>query len=168
MENFAQFLNSLSQEIKKQYPIVDIVQEHLCLQENEDDVYQFINIVQVPESIISDVEDYAYGLLRIISPEKSLPIGFYLFTPEETAEKFPEFLRPVTTEFTARIACHSLLNEFKPSKWQAVLPRAIKDDDHATPTRFGFDLDKIMGGQMQAGLTYKNKIAANTELALAA
>jgi len=167
MKNFTQILDSLTREIKKKYPIVDIVQEHQCLQNSEDDVYQFINIVHVPESIISDVEDCAYGLLRTISPEKSLPIGFLLFTQEETAEKFPKYVRPETAEFTAQTACSFFQEARKPGKWQTSFS-AVSYDVFTTPVTFDINFNNITGEQAGFPHVGVRGNAANKELALAA
>ena len=167
MQNFIQILDSLDKEIKKKYSTVDVVRAHQHSRENKDDVYQFINLVHVPASLISEVEDYAYGLLRIISPAESLPIGFFLFTPEETAAKFPEYSQSATVEFTAQTACSLFQNARKPGKWQISFS-TFNYDGHKASVEVDIYDKTIMAGQPLFSDIGGRGSAANTELALAA
>ena len=83
-------LDALGQQLSALYPRIKLVWgDSACMDDGQGNDYRQINVLNVPASLMTQVEDLAYEGLRRISDGQSAPICFSLYSPEETTVKFP-------------------------------------------------------------------------------
>jgi len=56
---------------------------------DEDSAYVHVYLLNVPGDSMLDIEDAAYDIWEAVRPES---VSFFLYTPEETAQKYPDYV----------------------------------------------------------------------------